>query len=123
MNQTVLACNVCMLSAPLEFKISIQNKGRQPARDKRTSQGRQDRTGSSTAEFAVKVIAIFGQKTGNIRAKPLDFRASNGEKTIFRQETSAPPPPPPRKSPRTPLILTHVYTTTMLVFLGFVFEN
>ena len=37
------------------------------------------------------------KKSGNIRAKPLDFRASNGaSKKIFGQETSAPPPPPPQ---------------------------
>ena len=35
-------------------------------------------------------IAIFGQKLGNIREKPLDFRASNGRRKIFGQETSAP---------------------------------
>ena len=39
-------------------------------------------------------IAIFGQKkkSGNIRAKPLDFRASNGQD--IRARDFSPPPPP-----------------------------
>ena len=40
-------------------------------------------------------IAIFGPKIGNIRAKLLDFRASNG-KNIRPRDFSPPPPPPPR---------------------------
>ena len=39
-------------------------------------------------------IVIFGQKASNIRAKPLDFRASNGKNNIQAkgQKTSAPLP-------------------------------
>ena len=53
-------------------------------------------------------IAIFGGKSGNIRAKPLDIRTSNWRKKIFGQETSAPsppaPPPPQRNSSRTLMV-------------------
>ena len=30
-------------------------------------------------------IAISGKKSGNIRAKPLDFRASNGQKYVGKR--------------------------------------
>ena len=35
--------------------------------------------GWGAAAPGISQIAIFGGKSGNIRAKPLDFRASNGE--------------------------------------------
>ena len=48
--------------------------------------------------------AIFGQKLSNIPAKPLDFRASNGQ-NIRARDFSPPPPPEPNLS-RTPMCKT-----------------
>ena len=44
-------------------------------------------------------IAIFVHKIGNIRAKPLDFRARNGKKKYSGKRLRPPPPPPNETRP------------------------
>ena len=50
-------------------------------------------------------IAIFGKKSGNIRAKPLGFRASNGKK--YSDKRLQPPPPPPPRTKLVPYAYVH----------------
>ena len=67
--------------------------------------------GRAAAPPGILKIAIFGQqKSGNIRAKPLDFRASNGE-DIRATDLS----PPKRNWSRTPMDTTPHHILSMLV--------
>ena len=43
-------------------------------------------------------LATFGQKNPGNRAKPLDFRASNGDKNSGKRLHPPPPPPPPERN-------------------------
>ena len=56
-------------------------------------------------------LPFLGKTAGNIRAKPLDFRASNGE-NIRARDFSPLPSPPEQNSSRTPMCGINIISDT-----------
>ena len=65
--------------------------------------------GAAPYIYSIFQISIFGQKSGNIRGKPLDFKFLQAVEKNIRARDFSPPPPSERNASRTLLNETFFY--------------